>query len=64
MSSNFLKPKQGGLRQPTDSAKENGDIINPPRYAALGGLTGPSKIAPTVNGTSNSNNLRLSKVGK
>lgn len=38
MASEFLKPSNSGLRQPTDAQKENGQIINPPRFAELGGL--------------------------
>lgn len=45
MSSNYLIPSSTGLRQPTDNAKENGLIINPPRYAEHGGLTGANKVA-------------------
>lgn len=61
--SNFLRPSEGGLRMPTDKSKNNGPIINPPRYAELGGLNGPSKIAPGVNGIPDSNDLRVSKPG-
>ena len=39
MSSNFLKPSSRGFRQPTDNSLENGNIVNPPRYAELGGLS-------------------------
>jgi hypothetical protein len=45
MNNSYLKPSADGIRRPTDPAKENGNIINPPRYAELGGLTGPSKTA-------------------
>lgn len=41
----FLKPSSSGLRRPTDPNKENGQVVNPPRYAEWGGLTGPSKTA-------------------
>jgi hypothetical protein len=41
----YLKPAAGGIRKPTDPAQENGQIINPPRYAEFGGLTSASKIA-------------------
>lgn len=41
----FLAPSSAGLRKPTDAGKVNGQMHNPPRYAELGGLTGPSKVA-------------------
>lgn len=63
MASNFLRPSEGGLRQPTDNKKMNGAIINPPRYAELGGLTGASKVGPGVNGIPDSNDLRITKPG-
>ena len=37
-SQRYLMPSSDGLRKPTDPQKENGQIINPPRYAELGGL--------------------------
>lgn len=45
MPSQFLKPSQAGLRQPTDPQKENGQIINPPLFAEYGGLDKASRIA-------------------
>jgi hypothetical protein len=45
MSTKFLQPSTGGLRRPTDAQKENGQIINPPRYAEMGGLDAPKRIA-------------------
>jgi hypothetical protein len=56
VSSQYLKPSSGGIRKPTDPGKENGQIINPPRYAEHGGGTGPSKFSA-------SNPLRISKPG-
>lgn len=38
-------PPSTGLRRPTDAGKVNGQMLNPPRYAELGGLSGPSKTA-------------------
>ena len=49
MSSNFLAPSNAGLRKPTDEAQVNGVVVNPPRYAEWGGLSGPSKVKTTVN---------------
>jgi len=45
MSERFLEPSSSGLRKPTDPQKENGQVMNPPRYAELGGLDKPSRIA-------------------
>lgn len=33
----FIQPR-GSFRDPTSNAKDNGRIVNPPRYAELGGL--------------------------
>lgn len=56
MASRYLEPSTQGLRRPTDAAKENGMVINPPRYAEHGGLTGPAKTAAR-------NTLSISKPG-
>lgn len=61
MSTNFMMPKSGGLRMPTDNAKMNGRQINVPRYAEMGGLTGGNKTAPGVNMTGNTNSLHITK---
>lgn len=45
MPSKFLEPSSGGLRKPTDAQKENGQIVNPPRFAEMGGLDKPSRVA-------------------
>ena len=45
MAQRFLEPSSAGLRLPTDSQKENGQVINPPRYAEMGGLDGPRRTA-------------------
>ena len=39
----LYRPSEKGRRSPTSNAKENGQIVNPPRYAEMGGFTGPSK---------------------
>lgn len=41
----YLKPGGGGIRKPTDAAQDNGQVINPPRYAQFGGLTSAEKAA-------------------
>jgi hypothetical protein len=56
MSERFLAPSSAGLRKPTDPDKNNGQVINPPRYAELGGLDKPSRIAQA-------NPLTISKPG-
>jgi hypothetical protein len=45
MSERFLEPSSAGLRKPTDPQKDNGQIINQPRYAEHGGLDKPSRVA-------------------
>jgi hypothetical protein len=45
MATRFLEPSSSGLRKPTDPQKDNGQMINPPRYSELGGLDKPSRIA-------------------
>ena len=36
------------IRDPRDAKQEKGKMINPPRYAQLGGLTGPGKIKKNI----------------
>ena len=38
MSENYLKPSAKGRRDPLDNTKDGGLIVNPPRFAELGGL--------------------------
>lgn len=57
MPSKFLEPSSDGLRKPTDSQKENGQIINPPRYAEMGGLDSAKRI-------SQKNPLKIHKPGR
>ncbi len=40
----FKKPTGKGQRDPQDNNRINGRVVNPPRYAELGGLSGPSSI--------------------
>ncbi len=42
--SNYLKPSTKGMREPQSNGSVNDMIVNPPRYAELGGLTSPQKI--------------------
>ena len=41
----LFKPK-GALqpRRPTDNSQQNGQIVNTPRFAELGGLSGAAKV--------------------
>jgi hypothetical protein len=45
MAERYLEPSPAGLRKPTDPQKDNGQIINQPRFSELGGLDKPSRIA-------------------
>lgn len=56
MAQRFLEPSMAGLRKPTDAQKENGQMINPPRYSELGGLDKASRIEQK-------NPLTISKPG-
>jgi hypothetical protein len=50
MTQRFLAPTgEGFLRKPTDRGQINGPIVNPPRYAEFGGLSGPDKTTTGVN---------------
>lgn len=40
----LFKPRGASApRRPTDNTQQNGQIVNTPRYATLGGLTSASK---------------------
>jgi hypothetical protein len=39
----YLEPSSRGFRQPTSNEKMNGNIVNPPRMAEMGGLSSPRK---------------------
>lgn len=38
MSKDFMYPKAGSIRGPTDNAQNNGRIVNPPRLNQMGGF--------------------------
>lgn len=41
----LFKPRgAGSVRRPTDNNQQNGQIVNTPRYATMGGLSAPAKI--------------------
>ena len=44
MSKGFLKPTTKGMRGPQDNGSQSDMIVQPPRYAELGGLKSASKI--------------------
>jgi hypothetical protein len=65
MPSRYLSPSSSGLRQPTDPKKDNGQIVNPPRYLEFGGLDKASRTSPKVsNSVNKSNEFRIVKPGK
>ena len=39
----YLKPKESGKRGILEGQNQNARIVNPPRFAQLGGLTSPAK---------------------
>ena len=39
----LFRPSERGRRSPTSNAKDNGQVVNPPRYAEMGGFSGSSK---------------------
>lgn len=54
----FLKPSSRGRREALDNGRNNGRIVNPPRMAALGGLSSPKK-----KGAMARNELKIRKPG-
>lgn len=64
MTQRYLQPSSGGLRMPTDPGKQNGVVINPPRYAELGGLDKPGRIMKASDAPSDIGNpFHISKPG-
>ena len=41
----MFRPREKGLRDPTTDERKNGRIVNPPRFAHLGGLSSARKGA-------------------
>lgn len=56
--SDFLKPSSRGRRDVLSNAKNNGRIVNVPRFAELGGLTSVKK-----KGAMTKNQLNIKKPG-
>lgn len=54
----YLKPSSRGRREALDNGRMNGRVVNPPRMAALGGLSSPRK-----KGAMTKNNLSIRKPG-
>lgn len=54
----YLMPSSKGRREPLDNGRANGRVINPPRFAALGGLSSAKKKGAMVK-----NNLAIKKPG-
>lgn len=54
----FLKPSSKGRRDPLSNSKTNGRIVNPPRFAELGGLSSAKK-----KGAMMKNSLSIRKPG-
>jgi len=43
----LFKPRgAASIRRPLDDKQDNGQIVNPPRYARFGGLDGGAKAGP------------------
>jgi len=58
MTSRYLEPSSKGKRGELDNSRTNGRVVNPPRFAALGGL----KSART-NGAMTKNAMSIKKPG-
>lgn len=44
----LFKPRGSAApRRPTDNNQQNGVVTNTPRFAELGGLSGPNKVGKT-----------------
>lgn len=53
----LFKPRGASQpRRPTDNNQQNGQVVNTPRYAQMGGLSGATK-------TGGKNKMNLSKPG-
>lgn len=39
----LFKPSSKGMREPTSNEQNNGQVVNPPRYAEMGGFTSGRK---------------------
>lgn len=57
MATSYLKPTTKGMRAPLDNGSQSDMIVNPPRWAELGGLKNASKIGKR-------NQMTLKKPGQ
>lgn len=39
----LFKPSSKGMREPTSNQQNNGQVVNPPRFAEMGGFTSTRK---------------------
>jgi hypothetical protein len=61
----LFKPSETGSREPLDNNRGNGRVVNPPRFAEVGGLKGPSKGVKKNNMTiASPGNVTSVKKGK
>lgn len=58
MTARYLEPSSKGKRGELDSNKNNGRMVNPPRFAALGGLSSAKK-----SGAMSKNMMTIKKPG-
>ena len=58
MSTDYLKPRSTGIRDPQSNAQMNGRMFNPPRMAQLGGLKSPKR-----KGAMQKNSLAIRRPG-
>jgi hypothetical protein len=48
MAGRYLEPSSKGKRGELDNSRNNGKVVNPPRFAALGGLSSARKSGAMV----------------
>lgn len=58
MATDYLKPSSRGRRDALSNARNNARIVNPPRFAELGGLSSAKK-----RGAMTKNQLSIKKPG-
>ena len=58
MPARYLEPSSKGKRGEIDNSKDNGRMVNPPRFAALGGLSSAKK-----SGAMTKNDKTIKKPG-
>lgn len=58
MPTDYLKPKSTNIREPLSNEKMNGRVMNPPRFAELGGLKSAKR-----RGAMTKNSLSIRRPG-